>query len=315
MNRFPDFLIIGERRSGTSTLSKWMEVHPDLYFMPHLDLGSFLDPQIKARRNWLNGKIDLSDWERSFNLEAYCNLFTSVQAERIIGEKSADYLFWKPCHERIRNIIPSAKLIVVLRNPVDRAWSHYWNEVGKGRESLSFEEAILRENERAEASDYAKFHLSYIARGLYAKSLNRLFRTFSSTNVHIVFLDDMKLKPAEVLKNVYKFCGLNTEKGLERAGQVFNHNWTTVPKSFWTQNLLLRRVERSLFDNINYVTRILIRDGYKRKKLQPKIHQLTRMAPGDLKMSPDTRERLRQVFRDDTTDLAAITGRKIDFWK
>ena len=311
----PSFIIAGERRSGTSTLAKWLEVHPQIYLHPNMDKAFFLDRAIVGRKEWLDGHVDQNDWEKDVNFIDYVNWFNEGAGKKAIGEKSADYLFWEPSLIRIKKYLPEIKLVVTLRNPVDRAWSHYWNEVGKGRETLSFEEALKAENERIKNSDYAYIHLSYRSRGLYSSSLETLFKYFSKDQVHIVLLNDLVSKPQESLKSVYRFLGVNEEQGLEIAGKKFNHNWTTVPYPFWQKNSFLANTEIKIFNTVNSIGKALIRDEYKRKKVLPKLHVLTRTAQKEIKMNAEVRKQLLDFYRPGIEELEQMLGRDLSFWK
>ncbi|MEM9886974.1 MAG: hypothetical protein AAF849_13860, partial [Bacteroidota bacterium] len=73
--RLPDFLIIGERRSGTTNLAKWLEAHPEIYIAPQVDKAFFLDKAVVGTRKWFDGQVDASKWEKEHNLSDYANYF------------------------------------------------------------------------------------------------------------------------------------------------------------------------------------------------------------------------------------------------
>ncbi|HFC04224.1 MAG TPA: hypothetical protein ENJ55_00845, partial [Rhizobiales bacterium] len=152
--RSPNFIIAGERRCGTTTLANTLSRHSDIFVHPKPDGGYFIDDSVGKKAS-ATGQA----WASSHSLEDYQAWFLSAGAgsESALGEKSADYLFWHKSHPRMANFVPDAKLIVILRHPIDRAWSHYWNEVAKGRETLGFEEAIAAEAGRLEGSDYERY--------------------------------------------------------------------------------------------------------------------------------------------------------------
>ena len=219
----PTFLIVGERRCGTTSLAKWMEDHPDIFMHPKPDMAFFVDDEIVGRREWLDGEIDESTWGRTHSKESYAALFAEGTDRAAIGEKSADYLFWRPSHARIARFLPTAKVIVTLRHPVERAWSHYWNEVGKGRETLSFEEALEQEDDRSRRSAYARNHLSYRTRGYYDESLTDLFAHIPRDRTMVVTLEEAQQRPAELLRQIYTFIGVDAEQGLNHV----NHQGAT----------------------------------------------------------------------------------------
>jgi len=168
--RLPDFLVIGGARCGTTSLFMYLSEHP-----------SFRSPEVKEI-----GFFD-REWERG--LGWYRSHFPLAAGPRgITGEATPEYLFHPRAAERAASVVPDARLIVLLRDPVDRAYSHYQLKVASGFETLSFEEALeaeearigaglarMRAGERAD-DDCANF--SYLARGRYAEQLSRWLEHF-----------------------------------------------------------------------------------------------------------------------------------------
>lgn len=314
-NKIPTFIIAGERRSGTSTLAKWIEVHPQIYLYPKVDTAFFLDDILRGRKVWLNGKADLAEWKGQHSKDEYEALFTPLPNQIAIGEKSADYFFWTPSMERIHEFYPDLKVILTFRHPVERAWSHYWNEVGKGRENLSFEEAISNEDQRIASSDYAKVHLSYTARGKYIKSLEYLLTLKPKQDIHIVILEHLIKDPINELKKVYQFLGVDPEKGLGQAGKQFNHNWTTIPHKFWIETKFKSQIEGRINAVVKKIVRLLYKDPYERRKNSFKWERVTRIPQRELKMEAKTRAMLLEKFEPFTLALEKLLNIDLSVWK
>ena len=138
------FLIAGERRCGTTTLHALLRRHPDIYLPEKADSSCFIEPELFARSEDSQAEVSPPDWDSARERETLDALLREGEGRTAIGMKSADLLFWKPAHERIASLIPEVKIVVTLRDPVARAWSQYWNEVGKGREQRSFRAGRLR---------------------------------------------------------------------------------------------------------------------------------------------------------------------------
>lgn len=163
--RLPDFLVIGGARCGTTSLFMYLADHP-----------SFRSPEVK--------EIGFFDREWARGLGWYRSHFPLATRPRgITGEATPEYLFHPRASERAASVVPGAKLVVLLRDPVDRAYSHYQLKVASGFETLSFEEALEAEEERI-AEGVAAMHagerptddaanFSYLARGRYAEQLAR----------------------------------------------------------------------------------------------------------------------------------------------
>ena len=125
----PDFLVIGAQKAGTTALYAYLRWHPGITG-PSWKEVSFFD------RHWWRGEF----W--------YRGQFPLRSGQRLVGEASPSYLFHPLAPERVRSLVPEAKLIALVRDPVDRAYSHYQHEVALGREPLSFEDALAAEAER-----------------------------------------------------------------------------------------------------------------------------------------------------------------------
>lgn len=311
----PNFLIAGERRSGTSTLAKWIHHHPSVYICPRFDAAFFVDDDLRGRLDWLDGEIDLTRWARGHDTDSYLKWFRDAKPHQpAVGEKSADYFYWPPCADRIMTRFPQMKILLIFRNPVDRAWSHYWNEVGKGRETLEFEDAIAAEESRIAGSDYARLHLSYFDRGRYVNSLQRWIDRVSEQQLHIVVLEHLIADPLNELKRVYRFLGVDPDLGLELAGKRYNHNWTTIPREFWTKNAALTRIEWGINRMVRTATRIVVRDRYRRLRIGPQLERLTRIPQKQLSMPDHVRRMLVDRYAPSVRQLQEKLNIDLKCW-
>lgn len=315
MNKPPNFLIIGERRSGTTTLAQWLKGHPEIFLHPKMDIGYFVDDELVGAKEDTVGSIDYKNWNANHHQSAYESMFSDANNQKAIGEKSADYLFLTQCHPRIKNWYPDVKLLVTLRNPADRAWSMYWNEVGKGRESLSFEAALAAESERIERSDYARDHLSYFHRGLYAQSLQHLFTTFPKEQVKVVILEEFMKTPQRTIKDIYHFLGVDPNFNDPLVGQRFNRNWTTTPKAWVQQSGFWLKMDRASQQLMAKISRLVYRnDTYARRRFQVKLSGLFREQKATGKIPDPIRRMLRKQYQADHQALEGLLGQKISWW-
>ena len=313
----PNFIIVGERRCGSTSLTKWMEAHPEIYMHPKVDLNYFIDDYVKyMRKEWDPGEIDYDAWWDNHSAEGYASEFDPGKEMPARGEKSADLLFWRPAHERMAKVIaPDTKLIITLRNPINRAWSMFWNEVGKKREQLSFEEAVAQEEQRIRESAYARDHMSYVTRGFYDESIKDFFEHFDPKQVQIIFFEETVRDPKKALSNLYGFIGVNPQKGMERAEVRYNNNWTSVPHPFWTRNKFLATAEEGFTKALRLAMTILIRDGYKKRRIVPKIEGLYRQIQRDIEMSAETRSLLQKTYLPHIEALEDFLKKDLSFWK
>lgn len=310
----PTFIIAGERRCGTTSLYRWMRVHPDVYLHPVTDMNYFISDELTNIRSWRDGEVDPAKWEQTHSVEDYRRLFAADGGQKQIGHKGADLLFWQPAHARLAAFLPDAKYIVALRNPVRRAWSHYWNEVGKGREKLSFKKAIAAENERSEKSAYARLHLSYVARGFYQRSLKAFFQHFDPSRVKVIILEQTWRRPAETLREIYKFIGVDESSGLELAGTSSNENWTTVPRS-WAETAYVKPLAEFYDRAVEAVIVRTTKRAEKRRKLRKHMKTVFRKPASSIQMPEDVRAQLAELYAPHIEALESLLGREIPEWK
>ena len=218
--RLPDFLIVGAQRSGTSSMYKWLEAHPSVgaslrketeYFSYRHDRGEA----------WYRGHFP-SRWQR---------MATKARGRDLVAfEATAYYLFHPHAASRAHALMPKAKIVVLLRNPVDRAWSHYHHMVRYGQEPLPFEEAVAQERERLagevarmlEDPSYVSWphqRWSYVSRGIYADQLPAWLDRFGEDRVLILRSEDVYEKPDDAYGEVLSFVGL-PEHSLDRFGNA-----------------------------------------------------------------------------------------------
>ncbi len=192
LRRLPDFVIIGAQRGGTTSLYRSLTEHPDV--------GAALRKEVHFfDRYHANGL----DWYRAH--------FPRHGEASVVGEASPYYLFHPGVPQRVREVLPQARFIALLRNPVDRAYSHYQMLVRRGVEDLSFEEAVAREPERLAGGDpesQAWRHYSYLTRGLYAEQIERWWDVFPREQLLIVKSEDLYQDTGGVVGQVSAWLGL-----------------------------------------------------------------------------------------------------------
>lgn len=192
----PAFIIAGAPRSGTTYLYNLLDHHPEIYL---------------AKPRAPEPKFFLVDEEYAKGLDYYSDRFFSVSSpDAIRGEKSANYLESAVVAERIFQHLSNSKLIFVLRDPVERAFSNFLWSTRNGHETLSFADAIAQEAVRescyAPAVRFAR-PFSHISRGLYAKLLQPYLRLFPREQIKIVLHDDIVADPACVAADLMAFVG------------------------------------------------------------------------------------------------------------
>ena len=206
----PDFIIIGAQKCGTTTLYTNLVKHP--WIKPALEKEvHFFDAAYSKGLNWYRAHFP-STFYKQYVWQVY-------RRTLVTGEASPYYIFYPHAPRRIFETLPQVKLIVLLRNPVDRAYSHYQHQIQRGRETLSFEAALEAEPERlaGEAAKiladggYTSFnhvHFSYLARGIYADQLAAWREYFSPERMLILNSERFFADSPAVLNQVTGFLGL-----------------------------------------------------------------------------------------------------------
>jgi hypothetical protein len=207
----PDFIIIGAQKCGTTSLYRFLtEQHPGI--APALEKEiHFFDIAFGKGLNW---------YRAHFPTILYKQYLKKVRGQDLItGEASPYYIFYPHASRRIFETVPQVKLIVLLRNPVERAYSHYHHQVTRGRETLSFEQAIEAEPQRLSGElekiladeNYISFnqaHFSYLARGIYVDQLQAWTNLFPPEQLLILNSEAFFADPAATYRQVVAFLNV-----------------------------------------------------------------------------------------------------------
>lgn len=189
------FIIAGTQRGGTTTLHEYLRRHPEICMPARKELHFFDDEELWRTQ------------PRSY--AAYRALFHTEPPQRLLGDATPIYMYWEPAMARIRDYNPAMKLIVVLRNPITRAYSHWNHERLAKRESLSFRDALLAEPARAEQSRPLQArYSSYVERGRYTGQLARIWAHFPVEQTLVLRTDDLRTALAAVLARSATFLGI-----------------------------------------------------------------------------------------------------------
>jgi hypothetical protein len=201
---WPNFLLIGASKSGTTSLHHYLGQHPEIFMSP-----------VKEPSYFAFGEMDLSRYRCRIRERArevldrteYQRLFAPGEHLPVRGESSALYLYVARAPRRIHADLSAARLLAVLRDPVERAYSHYLAMVRGGHERLSFEDALRAEDERV-ANDWDEvWH--YRRMGLYDECLRRYLELFPREQLALLLFDDLSSDPLGVVQRVFRFLGVD----------------------------------------------------------------------------------------------------------
>lgn len=195
----PDFIIVGAQKAGTSSLFTYLVQHPAVAAPMRKEIHYF-DLNADRHHSWYKAHFPLykgAGW--------------------ITGEASPYYLFHPLAPKRIAARLPNAKIIIMLRHPIDRAISHYWHSRRHGYETLCPQEAFEMEKrrlrhalERVKAGTYQMEHqhYSYAARSCYSQQISAYLELFPAANVKIIAMEDLVRDPAKLVADTVSFLGL-----------------------------------------------------------------------------------------------------------
>lgn len=215
----PDFIICGAQKSGTTSLYSYVTMHPDV---------------IRARAK----EVHYFDINYNRGVEWYKKHFPNKSPGKVTGEASPDYMYIEWVPERIHELLPDVKLIFILRNPVSRAYSHYWHVRRRGYERLPFDRAIREERRRLDTDDVWKLiRYSYRDKGRYAVQLKRYRKYFSDEQMLVVLSEELRINPGLVLKRIFEFLGVDPNVDVFKSSQPPRKNVGRSPR-YLTLSLL-----------------------------------------------------------------------------
>lgn len=300
----PNFLIIGAAKAGTNALYHYLRQHPQVYMSPWKEPKFFaFESEADLGFRAANGKdapvnasviLDQGEYERLFD--------DARDGELARGEASTHYLYVEKSPPRIKALIPDAKLIAVLRNPVDRAFSSYQHLVRDDLEPLDFGAALDAEPQRI-AEHYAYLY-RYTDMGFYSEQLDRYEKTFPENQLCVLLYDDLRSNPEATCRRIFSFLGVDENFVPDMSGE---YNRSGLPRHRVMHRLLnpSAPMKRRLWN---------MTPRFARERL---LDAQTRMVNRNLQRQilPDNeRDRLRDVFREEVGRLEKRLDRDLSHW-
>ncbi len=219
----PNFFVIGVVKGGTTSLYHYLLQHPDIYLPPIKETNHFAAKDIRESdflpEYAMDVKIDLDAYIRSGmkrqvhiahvnDRNQYEKLFSKVKDESAIGEISNCYMICPSAAREIHDYAPGAKIMVVLRNPIHRAWSQYLMNLREAKDGDGGFIAALEADRDRTKTGWGVNH-QYLELGRYASQLKRYFDLFGRENVLVMFYEEYRQSPAQVMKEICRFLGVD----------------------------------------------------------------------------------------------------------
>lgn len=299
----PNFLIIGAAKSGTTALWHYLIEHPQVYMSPRKHTRHFAyeveDPVFQGPAP-ANPSVPYAIADE----DAYHSLFGETTGETAIGEASHSYLYRPDAAGRIKDYDPAMKLIAILRDPAERAFSHYRQMVRDRREPLDdFVRALEAEEWRLQDRWWPDFH--YVQIGLYFAQLGRYFDLFGRDQVRVYLYEDFDSDPVEVLTDIFGFLGVDETYDPQIS---VRYNASGIPKNEVLHQALQRfRLTKPAIQRIapRWCSRLLLHAG-------GVLHNRNLTKPH---LAPNVRRRvIDRYFREDVVKLQDLIQRDLATW-
>lgn len=270
--RVPDFVVAGFPKAGTTSLAGHLGAHPDLWIPPQKEL-EFFDAQYERGIAW------------------YESQFADAPRAALVGDASPTYLVRPEAIARMVRDVPDVKVIAILRNPVDRAFSHYRFREAWEPQHASFGDAVARE--MADESD----SVGLLAWGRYVEHLELLSRFIDRQQIEAVLLDDLVADASGVLAGLFRFLGVEERADLPALADVQNAAFRFRSVRLWHF-----MVSRSLWRRLPL-------------GLGSVLHRLNQVPLLPASMSAEVRGDLLDYFEPHNARLAGWLGKDLSRWK
>jgi hypothetical protein len=299
-NKLPNFLVVGAAKSGTSSLHQYLIQHPEIFMSTINKEGvSVKEPQFLIKSK-VQERLHFGVW----NWGEYKALFEDVEEEKAIGESTVFYLYYYK--EAIKNIKlrlgNEVKIIILLRNPVDRAFSAFQHVSKSVKESLSFEDALSKEEGRLENDLSLTPMVMYKDMGLYYNMVKAYKEQFE--HVHVVIYEDFRDETDIVLNDIFNFLEVGKANKIDSS---LRHN---VGGKEWKNTKL-----KNLFQKDNLFKKMYLKlvPVVMKNKIKEKL--LNFSTNKSRSMNNTTKESLMSFFKEDIDKLSKLISRDLEHWK
>ena len=296
-DRLPSFLIVGAAKSGTTSIASFLAEQPDV-FVPTDELRFFGFEEIRSHANGPNDEKLVMETVKT--LDDYKRVFAGAPRGRILGERSNNYLYTAEAPGRIHDLLPDVRLVAILRDPAERAFSQFLMNRRYGSEPESdFGRALALEDGRIEAGWSYSFHYGH--RGLYGEQLARYRTIFSADRIKVLLFEDLVRDPLGAAIECARFVGsVGTA-----VPDIAPRNPTIVPRSRWLRRFL---------DEPRFTKKIVAKlvPEEARERVVARLRSSNRHRPG---LAPRMRRQLGEYFENDISKTEELIGRDLSAWR
>lgn len=291
-----DFFIIGAQKSATTSLYNYLSEHPEIYM-----------PEVKENHFFVEDRV------YNQGVQHFHRFYQTYAAQKVVGGAFVHMLTSQEAPERVYNYNKDAKLIVMLRNPVDRAYSAYHFAIKNGWESskIKFFDAVKLQDERLKGNLTEQTDLAYVNSGMYAKHLSNWLKWFTKDKFLILFDSDFIADSQGQMKKVFNFLGVD-ESVIVNTNNAYNRSGDVRLK---TLHRFLRNKESRFRRNVGKVLPFGIKSFYRRQIL-PTLDKYNKTEKKYTPLSFEERQSLFAYFEEDLKSLSDIIGVNVyELWK
>jgi len=280
MEKWPNFFIVGAAKAGTTSLYNYLQQVPEVYMSP-----------TKEPRYFTRTKDEYFDIPMNYDKKKYLKLFDGVKDEIAIGEATARYLNDPESAKFIHKVVPDARILISLRDPVEKAFSFYLM-LSQSFETRSFHDVIHCEKS---SKKYSLTKL-YLDSSMYCKQVERYLQTFGKDNVKVLIFEEWINNPVESINDVLKFLGVNNNvKSLVREKYNPFRGARGTSSKFLMSNPIIRKI---IFNLVPFQGKVLLKKIVTKKEKKPKL-------------SNEDRCFLEKFYKEDVKNLEILLGRKL----
>lgn len=313
MRKLPNFFVVGAAKAGTTSLYYYLKQHPEIYMSP-IKEPHFFSKDINVnlfRKDYRKSvSIDTKSYFSKPKLkelhsvfiteyEDYVKLFREVKDEKAIGEASGSYLYSKVAAREIYKFNPNSKIIIILRDPIERAYSHYIMDLMSGfTDKADFIKEVINDYNKPQKG-WGISNL-YIELGLYYEQVKRYLEVFPKENVKIILYDDYKNQTEKVLKEIFSFLDVDSNF-LPDISKKYNIG--AVPK-YLKFNKMVREIYLEIRSFVPQRILNILREIYANVFWERNYKTI----------SNEERKILLEFFRDDIEKLSNLIEKDLTIW-
>lgn len=296
-----NLFIVGAAKCGTTSLHYYLSQHPDIFMCPVKETHHFADEIIKG-----NSEVNLKHIKKdrtyhTYHIEdrrEYDFLFSDIKNETIIGESSPTYLWSEGAALKIFSYNPNAKIIVILRNPIERAYSHYISDFSFGLNKCKTFDESVKEGVNA-IGDKSNRNFLYLDFGFYYKQISRYRTLFSDEQILIIPFDELKANPLNVMSKAFTFLKV---KNISKSLSLKVHNPTVVPINGLIKKVVIIYQKFPNFNRFIYNT-------FSNKVINAIKQRIYKPAKSSIEnISKETKNTLKKIYADDIEFLKKISN-------